>query len=192
MSTAPRGSGTLRAAEMGCPRSRRLITLPFSAPHTLEEVQGHRRQADHRRRGPCDAGDAPHRQDAHVVGTSARCGPTTSPAGGAYTHMTMLATDNASMANLFTMSSLASLTRSTPNGPASTVGCSTATAGMIATTSSSGEIQHACGWVQRPGPGGSGGVPRHLRRRTTSSSSWTTATASSSAPARTPCGWPRT
>jgi DNA polymerase-3 subunit alpha len=30
-------------------------------------------------------------------------------AGGAYTHMTMLATDNASMANLFTMSSLASL-----------------------------------------------------------------------------------
>jgi hypothetical protein len=69
-----------RAAEMGMPA---IATTDhgylFGAYEFWKQGQGHRRQADHRRRGLCHAGHAPHRQDARCGVTSAGCGPTTSP-----------------------------------------------------------------------------------------------------------------
>ena len=55
-------------------------------------------------------------KDAYVVGTSALRGPTI-VSGGAYTHMTMLATDKCVDGQPFTMSSLASSGPGLPKWP---------------------------------------------------------------------------
>ncbi len=83
------------------------------------------------------------RQRAQAGALGRRAATTTSPAGGAYTHMTLLAETTEGMHNLFRLSSLAPASRATSTSRASTASCCTTYgAGLIATTGCpSGEVQ---------------------------------------------------
>ena len=171
-STARPASATCsqRAAEMGMPA---LATTDhgyvFGAYEFWKKAAGHRRQADHRRRGLRHPRHPPHRQDPGQVGRRAhqprrrrlrlgRLHPH-DPAGPRQHRPAQPVPDG--------LPGLAS-TRSTPSGRASTASCSTSTAqGLIATTGCpSGEIQTRLrlGQYER-GQAGGLRLPRHLRRR---------------------------
>ena len=67
----------------------------FGAYEFWSKARKHGHQADHRARGVRHARDPPHRPHPRQVGRRAHPAATTCPAGGAYTHMTLLAAHDA-------------------------------------------------------------------------------------------------
>ena len=111
-STAPRGSATCSPGRprWGCRPSPRPTTATSSAPTS----SGRRPRAPASSRSSASRPTSPRAPTAPTRpgssgATSAAAPATTSPARGAYTHMTLLARDNTGLHNLFRMDSQASL-----------------------------------------------------------------------------------